>query len=132
MGKRYAVLMLALCGVALTEPPKTRFLTPRPRIVVRTPQQELYVPVQWYIARHPDNRAYLVTCRGACYWTAGPDSMDGDRHEAILPWKPVNVALDGYGVATFTLSVFGAGGKLRETSTTEVKVCGDNETACGG
>jgi hypothetical protein len=130
MFKRAFILGAALLCVALTEPPKTRFITPRPRVVMRSPMQELYVPVQWYISRHPDNRAYVVTCRGACYWTAGPDSMDGDAHEAILPWKPVNVALDGYGVATFTLQVYGAGGKLRERAETEVRVCGSDEIPC--
>lgn len=126
MHRRRVVLALVLLCVALTEPPKTRFLLPRANgLVLRSPGSEPIVSVQWYIARHPDNRAYVVSCRGACHWTAGPDSMDGEQHEAILPREPVKVALDGYGVAEFTLSVYAAGGKLREQATTTIRVCGD-------
>jgi hypothetical protein len=47
-----------------------------------------------------------------------------------MPRQPVNVALDAPGEAIFTLSVFGAGGKLRETAETRIKVCGGEETPC--
>ena len=126
MRRRRLVLALTLLCVALTEEPKTRFILPRANgIVLRSPGAEPVVGVQWYIARHPYNRAYVVSCRGACHWTAGPDSMEGEHHEAIMPRQPINVALDGYGVAEFSLYVYAAGGRLREQATTTIRVCGD-------
>ena len=130
MGKKYAILFLVLCGVALTDTPKTKFLQPRGTVMLYTPGREHYLPVQWYIARHPDNRAYTVTCRGACYWSAGPDSMEGEQHEAIMPRQPVRVEIDSPGMAVFSLFVYGAGGKVREMVEHRVKVCG-GEDGCG-
>jgi hypothetical protein len=46
-----------------------------------------------------------------------------------MPRQPVRVELDAPGVATFTLSVYGASGKLRETVQQAVKVCGGED--CG-
>jgi hypothetical protein len=126
-----AVILILTIGTE-THDTKTRFLLPRANgIVLWSPYNSPVVSAQWYIARHADNRAYVVTCRGACHWTAGPDSMDGDRHEAIMPRQPVKVALDAPGEALFTLSVFGPGGKLRETAEARIKVCGGDETPCG-
>jgi hypothetical protein len=135
MCKRAVSMAVLLLFVAATETHdgQLRFLQPKQQIVMRSPQQELVLYAQWYIPRHPDNRSYVASCRGACHWTAGPDSMEGEHHEAIMPRQPVKVAIDGYGIAEFTLSVFGPGGKLRESVTHEVKVCGnpDSEVPCG-
>jgi hypothetical protein len=134
MGSKSFILAFAILFVAATETHdgQLRFLQPKAQLVMRSPQQELVLYAQWYIPRHPDNRSFVASCRGACHWTAGPDSMEGENHEAIMPRQPVKVAIDGYGVAEFTLSVFGPGGKLRETITHAVKVCGnpESETAC--
>ncbi len=130
MGKKYAILFLALIAVAITDTPKTKFLQPRATILLWQEGRTLFLPVQWYIARHPDNRAYSVTCRGACYWSAGPDSMEGESHEAIAPRHPVRVEIDSPGVAVFSLYVFGAGGKVREMVEHRVRVCG-GEDGCG-
>jgi hypothetical protein len=132
VGKKYAILFLVLLGVALTDTPKTRFLQPRATVLLWSPNRSLILPVQWYISRHPDNRAYAVTCRGACYWSAGPDSMEGENHEAIMPRQPTKVEIDQPGVAVFSLFVYGAGGKVREMVEHRIKVCGSEDTPCGG
>lgn len=123
---RVVALSLALLCTAATDShePTTRFLLPRNGVLLYQEGRSQYVHAQWYISRHKDNRSYVVSCRGACHWTAGPDSMEGESHEAIMPRQPVRVEIDGAGEALFTLSVFGAGGKLRETAEARLRVCG--------
>lgn len=125
-GRAY-LLALALLGVAATEThddARTRFLIPSRDTIVLRPTT---ISVQWYITRHKDNRAYVVTCRGACHWTAGPEDMDGEDDAAIMPMRPVLVTLDRPGLALLSLAVYGPGGKLRETAERRITVCGSDE-----
>lgn len=133
MQREHAVSVCLLCcvllAVALTDTP-AKFLQPRANFVHLFPGTHPTIPVQWFIPRNAENRAYVVTCRGACHWTAGPESMEGADAEAIKPRNPVYVEIDAEGTAVLTLSVFGADGKVRQYVTKDVKVCGGDD-GCG-
>lgn len=124
-----AAVLLCVAGTE-SHDTNTRFIVPRNGVLLYQEGRSQYVYAQWYIARHPDNRSYVASCRGACHWTAGPDSMAGESHEAIMPRQPVKVEIDGAGEALFELRVYGAGGKLRESAEARIRVCGSEDTPC--
>ena len=128
MHRRAFRIALILCLTIGTETHDgtLRFISPKQTIFLRTQGKELRVPVQAFIPQHPDNRAYLLRCDGACAWSAG-QSLNGANEDAIHPLQPIYVPLDDFGLALFTLSVFGPGGKLRQSVEHRVKVCGSDE-----
>jgi hypothetical protein len=129
---RLAIIGLALLGLAwhLAEP-KLRFITPKPSFVMLgVGKRAVDVDVQVYIPRHPDNRAYTLTCHGACWRVLGPYDLDGEEAPAIHPRQgPAKMQVDDYGDAVFTVRVFNQNGKVRDSAKVTVKVCG-GEVQC--
>lgn len=121
------LLLILLLALVAPAGGGLRFVQPTQRIAMLTPGRETVVQMQAFIPRHKDNRAFRLSCRGACYATVGPTEMEGEFAEAIFPRNPVKVALDAFGEAVFTVEVFGPGGVLRDSATHTIKVCGGEE-----
>jgi hypothetical protein len=122
---RIALILFLTIGTE-THDGTLRFISPKQTIVLRTPNKELRVPVQVFIPQHADNRSYLMRCDGACAWSAG-QSLNGANEDAIHPLQPIYVPLDDFGLALFTVSVYGAGGRVLKTAEHRVKVCGGED-----
>lgn len=127
---RLGVMAAALASVGATPEPKLRFIMPAARVMLLGPSGSGDVLVQAYIPRHPDNRAYLIECSGVCAWRLGPDSIDGEYDEAVRPRSPQLVQIHGAGKAEFRIVVYGPGGKVRDSHTMEMKVCGGDPADC--
>ena len=119
--------ILLLLALAAPHERPLGFVQPTTRVAMLTPGRETVVLMQAYIPRHKDNRSYLITCRGACHSTVGPTELEGEFSEAIVPRHPINVTLDSFGDAVFTVEVFGPGGVRRGSAEHVVKVCGGEE-----
>jgi hypothetical protein len=127
MCKKWALCFLLLFVAATdTHDGTLRFTSPKQQILIRTEGKELRVPVQAFIPQHADNRSYLLRCDGACAWSAG-QSLNGANEDAIHPLQPIYVPLDAYGLALFTVSVYGQGGKLLRSAEHRITVCGGEQ-----
>jgi hypothetical protein len=119
-------VVIIMAALTETHDGTLRFTSPKQQILIRTEGKELRVPVQAFIPQHPDNRSYLLRCDGACAWSAG-QSLNGANEDAIHPLQPIYVPLDAYGLALFTVNVYGQGGRLLKTAEHRIEVMGGGQ-----
>jgi hypothetical protein len=104
---------------------RLRFISPQARIVtLGLGDRPVPVPVQVFIPRHADNRAFQITCAGACHWSYGPIALDGEEAGAIHPIVAARVMLDMPGTAELRVTVFDTAGKRRASAVHEIQVLG--------
>lgn len=122
---RWITLTLAIAGsvatIGHTPAPTLRFIQPRANVVLATPQG-VEIPVQLRIEPHADNRGYVIV------WQDGKSghSLDGADDAAIHPIKPLMIRVFE-GVQTIDAYVLGPGGKTREHTAHQLRVCGGGE-----
>jgi hypothetical protein len=125
--KRRAVLALALGVVALTEPPAVKFVQPRSWVAIAGPRG-VDIPVQAWVERHVDNRAFRLTITGR-QSHAWAKTLDGEYEARTIPIAPLSFRLLE-GDNEVRADVYGPGGELRASAVRVFKVCGGLEE-CG-
>jgi hypothetical protein len=110
--------------------PAVRFVQPVRSLVLAGPSGTTFLLQAW-VERHPDNRWVDISWVGDnCGGSAG-QSLDGEYAEKIIPRAPLKVHAT-YGVCELTISVYGAGRKLRARASMPMQICGGGEeNPCG-
>jgi len=131
MRRRTLLLIPILVCVALTDGHDLKFLHPKARMVI-VGVRRVEIPVQIWIERHPDNRAYRIDWSGeSCPGGSSAKTLDGDRESRVHPeFKPLAVSLTQAGVCQIAASVYGPGGKVRSATAIEIKGCGGGDEPC--
>jgi hypothetical protein len=117
------LLVLAFVGNLAAAPAPTRFVLPK-RFLMTTSPAGADIWLQARVDRHAANRwvsiAWVSAGGESGLWEK---SVDGDRDGALFPIEPILVHVSP-GVYELRLRVFDSAGKLRESVTENLTVCG--------
>jgi hypothetical protein len=123
---RFAILSLCLVLLVIQQPsPKLRFVQPVRTLILSGPRG-VWFNAQAFVPRHPDNRAVKIAWDGEGCSGSASRSLDGENESAIFPLSPLKVEATP-GICAMSLATYGAGGKMRERVTLDVKVCGGED-----
>lgn len=137
MRRRWLVLSLTLCAVALSDTPAAVKVTqPRAAFVLSGPRG-VTLPFQAWVQRHPDNRwVQLEVWNGDLRVQSSGWSIDGDGAAQTQPtYKPLSVTV-GPGRYAFRALVCTSVDddseceRVRGSAVHEVRVCGGSAEDC--